>query len=387
MGDATVIERIAAWEAAGLIEGNVAARLRAAELARPDGASRHGPRANAASFFGPTVSIAEMFGYLGTGFVLAAWYVLVGRIAGEGGDHDLIWALGHGLGAIVFTLLGAGLLRGSDRARRAAGAAFIVAAGATGGALYSAGLAFTNLEPPLLTLVAAAGGLVVMAIFRWIHPGLLTHLGLIVGITQLAYATQGLVERALYPTDEFGAATGGGPEPIVKVVLTAGLWLLVALIVGLIGRREAAAGTIEADRRAALSRVWAGLVAVLGVTAAVITSSQYDPVTFETRRVLEPAIGDLAILLVAVILLERAFRREASAFVYPAGLGVIIALTDLNASYLAKATSTEIALLVEGVILLVVGFAIERLRRRVVGGSDAPDSPQVPISPETEPAA
>lgn len=386
MGDALVIERIAAWEAAGLIEPSVAARLRAAEMARADGAGRPGPMASAASFFGPTVTIAEMFGYLGTGFVLAAWYVLVGRIADTVAGRDLFWAFGHGLVAVAFTLLGAVLLRGSARARRAAGAAFIVAAGATGGSLYSAGEGLTNLEPQLLTVVAAAGGLVAMVAFRRIHPALLTHLGLIGGITQLAYTIQGWADWALYPVDESGAAAGDGPDPVVKVVLIAGLWLLVALIVGLIGRREAAAGTIQADRRAALSRVWAGFVAVLGVTAAVITS-YYDPVTFESRRVFEPVIGDLAILLVAGILLERAFRREASAFVFPAGVGVIIALTDLNASYLAKATSTEIGLLVEGVILLVVGFAIERLRRRVVGGPDAPDGRPVPISPKTEPAA
>jgi len=387
MGDSLVIERIATWEAAGLIEPNVAARLRAAEMARADGAGRHSPKASAANFFGPAVTIAELFGYLGTGFVLAAWYVLVGRIADDVGSRDLFWAFGHGLAAITFTLLGAVLLRGSARARRAAGAAFIVAAGATGGSLNSAGQALTNLEPQLLSVVAAAGGLVAMAAFRRIHPALLTHLGLIGGITQLAYATQGWAEQRFFPPgDEFGVPTVGGPDPIVKVVLVAGLWLLVALIVGLIGRREAAAGTIQADRRAAVSRVWAGFVAVLGVTAAVITS-YYDPVTFESRRVVEPVIADLAILLVAGILLERAFRREASAFVYPAGLGVIIALTDLNVSYLAKATSTEIGLLVEGVLLLVVGFAIERLRRRVVGGPDAQDGPPVRISPETEPAA
>jgi hypothetical protein len=385
MGDTQVIERIAAWEAAGLIGSDVAARLRAAEADVPADAGRHSPISNAAAFFGPAVTIAEMFGYLGTGFVLAAWYALIGRIAGDSGDHDTIWALGYGLAAVVFVLLGVGLLRGPARAQRAAGAALLVAAGTTGGALYSAGQVLTNIEPQLLTVAATAGALIAMALFRRIHPALLTQLGVIAGITQLAYAFQGWAEQVLFPPGaEFGTTAAGSPDLIVKVLLTAGLWLLVALLVGLLGRWEAAAGTAQADRRAALSRVWAGFVAVLGVTAAVIFAYQYDPVTYESRRVVEPFVGDLAILLVAGILLERAFRREASAFVYPAGLGVIIALTDLNASYLAKATSTEIGLLVEGVILLVAGFAIERLRRRVGG---RPNGSPLPISPGAAPAA
>jgi hypothetical protein len=130
-----------------------------------------------------------------------------------------------------------------------------------------------------------------------------------------------------------------------------------------------------------VSRAWAGFLAVIGVTAAVLTSF-YDPSAGETRRVLEPIVGDIAILAVSGVLLERAFRREASAYLYPAGLGVIVALTDLNASYLARATSTEVGLLVEGVILLVAGFAVDRLRRRVGGGRGGSG----PLSADTEPA-
>jgi hypothetical protein len=381
MGDAHVMERIAAWEEAGLIDAGMAARLRAAEADTPEDAGRRNPMAAAAALFGPPVTIAEMFGYLGTGFVLAAWYALVSRIAGTAGGGDVIWVLGHGLVAIAFTLLAAVLLRGSARTRRAAGAAFLVAAGATTAGLNAAGDALTNLEPQVLLVVGAAGGLAAAAVFRKVHPALLTQLGLLAGITTLAWTIQQWVERALYPLDQFGEGTGPGPDPIVRVVLMAGWWLLVAVAVGLIGRREAASGTIDADRRAAMSRAWAGFLAVVGVTGAVLIS-RYDPSTFESQRVLEPVVGDLLILVVGAILLERAFRREASAFVFPAALGAIIALSDLNASYLAKATSTEVALLVEGVILLVAGFGFERLRRRVAGGPD--DS--TPTSPESEPA-
>lgn len=375
MGDAEIIERIAAWQAAGLIDAAVAAQLRAAEADRPVDAGRHNPITAAAAFFGPAVTIAEMFGYIGTAFVLAAWYTLVGRIADGSADRDLIWAFGHGLVAVTFVLLGVGLLRGSARARRAAGAAFLVAVGATIGSLETAGAAVTNLGPDALRVGAAIGGLVAAVVFRRIHPALLTQLGLLGGITTLAWSIQQWVEHAMFPPVEVaGVTVPGGPDPILRVVLMAGWWLLVAVIVGLIGRREALSGTIDGDRRSAVSRAWAGFTAIVGVAGA-ITLMRYDPVTFENRRVLEPIIGDLVILLVSGILLERAFRREASAFVYPAGLGVIVALTDLNASYLAKATSTEVGLLVEGVILLVAGFGIERLRRRVGGGRGPMRSP------------
>ncbi|MBA2255179.1 MAG: hypothetical protein H0W07_08705, partial [Chloroflexi bacterium] len=84
-------------------------------------------------------------------------------------------------------------------------------------------------------------------------------------------------------------------------------------------------------------------------------------------------VGDTILILVSAVLLERAFRRSASAFVYPAALGVIIGLSDLNATYLAAATTSELALLVEGAILLAAGFAFDRLRRRV-GGTGEPEA-------------
>ena len=65
----------------------------------------------------------------------------------------------------------------------------------------------------------------------------------------------------------------------------------------------------------------------------------------------------------SAVLVERAFRRDATAYIYPAALGLIIALSDANVSYLSG--GTEVALLVEGLILLGVGLAADRLRRRI----------------------
>ena len=66
---------------------------------------------------------------------------------------------------------------------------------------------------------------------------------------------------------------------------------------------------------------------------------------------------------------RRAFRRGANTFVYAAALALIIALTDFNFSYLSD--STEVGLLIEGLILLGAGFAVSKLRQRI-GGDETP---------------
>ena len=131
----------------------------------------------------------------------------------------------------------------------------------------------------------------------------------------------------------------------------------------MIGLREADAADDDpaAGRRAALTRLWAGLVAVIGLATSV--TRQGPTSGFEFGRIIEPWIGDLAILVLAAVLVERAFRRDASTFVYAAALGLIIALTDFNFTYLSS--STELGLLIEGVILLGAGVAADRLRRRI----------------------
>ena len=80
-------------------------------------------------------------------------------------------------------------------------------------------------------------------------------------------------------------------------------------------------------------------------------------------RLLEPWIADLAIAVVAAVLLERAFRRDSTAFILPAAIGLILAMTDFNFSYLAQ--STYVGLLIEGEILLAVGYLGSRVRRRL----------------------
>ena len=158
-------------------------------------------------------------------------------------------------------------------------------------------------------------------------------------------------------------------------------WIAAAVVIGLIGLAEARSGNAAAGRRAALARFWAGMVVVIGVAVSVMRTS-YVPETGEPLRVIEPWIGELIVLVVSAVLVERAFRRGAGAFVIPAALGVVIALTDFNFSYVSKVGGTEIALLVEGLLLIAIAFAAERITRRV-SGRTPPETPSADPDPET----
>ena len=159
----------------------------------------------------------------------------------------------------------------------------------------------------------------------------------------------------------------------MAVVGSAAWWLSCAVLIGLIGLIEARAaerGDESAAHRAAISRLWAGIVAVVGLATAV-SRSDLVVATGEFERVVQPWVGQLSLVVLSLILLERAFRRDATAYVYAAALGLIVALTDFNVTYLSD--STEIGLAIEGAILLCVGLAADRLRRRI-GRSRAGDT-------------
>ena len=86
---------------------------------------------------------------------------------------------------------------------------------------------------------------------------------------------------------------------------------------------------------------------------------------------IEPWLADVIVLAVSAVLVERAFRRESAAYVVAAALGVVVALTDFNATYVAPTSGIEIALLVEGLLLIGIALGAERIRRRV---RDSPPS-------------
>lgn len=388
-------EHIAAWEAAGLIDHATAARLLEAgsgrttvgDLGGGDGegsaADRHeqlvpqaaGGRSQAGAMFGPSVAIPEVFGYLGTAFLLAGWSAWATRGGFE--TSSLVPGLASLLASGALIALGVVLRRGDARRSRAAGTAFLVAV-AYAGVGFTALVGTTTMSPEQAGMIGTGGALVVAVALRRMHPAVLTQIGLLAAITALAAAILVWTQSTFLPSptvsyDDYGNASvvAKGADPLVLVIASAVWWLCCAVIIGLIGLLEARAadrGDPAAARRAAVSRLWAGIVAVLGLASAV-TRSEYQADGSAYARVVEPWIGQLALLLLSLVLLERAFRRDATAYVYAAALGLILALSDFNLTYLSD--STEVALVIEGVILLGVGLGADRLRRRI--GRSEPD--------------
>jgi hypothetical protein len=387
----TVLERISAWQAAGLIDAATADRLRAAEPPdtpepAPPPARHSGVTAAAGSFFGPTPTIVEMFGYLGALFLIAAWSAFLVRIAGTSestGSNNTILAVGAGVSAAV--LLGIGIaLRDSDaRRRRAGGAAILVAtlSAITAGGFLGQSL---GLDPATSAVIAAATGFVVATLGRIVLPAVTTQAALLLALTGLGWAVlvwlQPQSREQNFGLDPFEPAS----DVVTMVIVPAIGWLLLAVGLGALGLAEAGTPGAPAQRRAGLTRFWAGLVAVVGVSVSVFTTGSLG--NGEYGRLLQPWIGELAVLVVSLVLIERAFRRESSAFILAAAIGLITALTDFNFTYLTS--STDVGLLVEGLILIGAGVAADRLRRRIDRSRAAPPDDALPFdaSPTEAPA-
>ena len=391
MSDASA--HIAAWEAAGLLDTETADRLRAskADAAEDDGPAAEPARparSTGAAMFGPAVTVAEFFGYLGGAFLVAAWSAFMGRTAGSNPDPEVVLGIMAVPAAVAFAWLGLLLRRRGERGSRAAGVAFLLTtsyvAGAAGAFAFAADIGW-----PVIGIVTAATALAVAAILRVVHPSVLTELGVLAWYTTLAATGLVWIQGRFFADTFAGTSGAAGPDPILLVVGSAVWWLGTAVVIGLVGLAEARAGDGTDDpaglRRAAVCRFWAGLVAVIGLATAVMQSGALP--TGEYGRIVEPWIGILAMLILSGILLERAFRRDATSFMYAAALGLIVALTDLNVSYLSA--GTEIALFLEGVILLAVGFAANALRRRVGRPDDGPPAGPVPslVVPGDSPTA
>ncbi len=382
MSDA--LAHIEAWRAAGLIDGDTADRLRAAEhavLELSDHAAidpqAQTPGAHVApGSFGPGVSIPEVFGYLGGSFLLSAWFALITRTASSAINSELVLGIGSGIAAVVTAVLGAVLRSGDARRRRAAGVAFVVSVSAAGGAAGSlAGSA--GLDWPVVAVIGSAAALALSIGLRSYHPAVLTQLGLLGALTSLAGALLSWFEQLIFPSREgFGfEAPPAGLDPLLLVIASAAWWLACAILIGLIGLRETRTTPVARDdaaaRRAGLSRLWAGFTAVIGLATAIGRSDFGADGSY--GRVLESWVGDLALMVLAVILIERAFRRDSASYIFAAALGLIVALSDFNFTYLSD--STESGLFIEGVILLGAGLAADRLRRRLDGRGQRPPMP------------
>jgi len=398
MVDLAILARIETWVADGLIDELTAARLRAAESARADAPiirTAPSPVAGATSFtavFGPGLAIVEMFGYLGAAFLLAAWHTFVLTGASDEGRaaRQVFDTL---MPAIVFTLLGLWLGRGSARLGRAAGVAFAVATFHIGAAVWLAIDAFAPRAERELVLIVACGATAMAAVaFRRQHPALLTQASLIAALWALAasivaYAQHAFLSPAVPTGDTYGQPLHDPAVMALAAIATAAAWILVAVGVGVIGLGEAHAARRARDeeaaaaarRRAAITRLGAGMIAVIGVSTGVWLQNGWNE--HGSIRAVPAFAGDGVLIVVSLALVWLAIRGR-SIYLYPAALGLVIALTDLNAQYVAPEAGAALALLLEGLILLGVGFAADRLRRRMAhAGHAEPSAPPLPPPP------
>jgi hypothetical protein len=249
-----------------------------------------------------------------------------------------------------------------------------------------------SVSGPAELVILAVVAVVVASVVRFVHAGLLTQFGLLASVTVFAGTLLAWLNDVVAPHNftKDGLPIGSVPEPLLVIFVTAAVWLLVALGLGILGLVESAAvrDSLSAPgapgRRAALTRAWAGTVAVAGLASAL--SQNVALASGDYGRVVPPWIMDVLLLALAALLVERAFRRESGAFLFAAGLGLITALTDFNFSYLSS--SSEIGLLIEGGLLLAVGFVADRLRRRLSSGDAPPPAAgQTNAPPDPAPGA
>jgi len=378
-----IAEHIATWESAGLIDAETAGRLRASLPAERATEAAPPPAHNGTAFgdvFGPSVHVAEAFTYLGVGFLASAWTAFVASAGADTDDGRGIWILGTAVSALVFALIAMFLRRGDDRWRRGAGVAALVST------LYTASASWFVADQvvqndTIVPVVASLASLAAAVAFRRALPSSTTQFAVLLAGTALAAALIRLLGEAIFgPSDlSYTGEPTAESSAIVKVLLEALWWIGVAVVFGVIGLRESrAVDDPAAQRRAGLSRLWASLVLVIGVAQAVTRSG--PRADLEYGRLIEPFVADLILIVISVVLIERAFRRGSGAFLVGGALALIAALTDFNASYLTD--TVQAALLVEGVILLAIGFGANRLRaeldrrRRLL-------SPDVGTSPGT----
>jgi len=390
MAEHRVLERIDAWQAAGLIDEATAERLRAAESTSapaPDARERN-PLQAAGALFGPPVTIVELFAYVGAGFLLAAWHVLATKPDFPEAPNVVDLSIRWLVPAVAFAVIGLIGRSGSPQMGRAAGVAFAIAT------IHVYGLFEGLLRPGYLdvTEIGVAGLTVLAALaFRRLHPSVLTQLTLLGALLLLATVAFRWLSGVVFGgTDTFDRPPS---EATAKAFLTMAWWLIWAVGFGLLARQEwrigddAPPSSNPAEdaraRRGRVTRLIAGLTAIFAVTAGAMVSGN-------DGRALPAWLGDVAILAVSGVLLAIAIRFGALAYLLPAALGLIIALTDLNTQYVVERTGIGVALVIEGLILIGTGFVADRLRRvmarRRLPPSEAPPTTEPPPPAEPPPS-
>jgi hypothetical protein len=284
--------------------------------------------------------------------------VFVASLAPDGGKRA--WIPGMIVATLVFAALFFVLARGDARWRRAAGVAAVVSTAFAAFAVQNVADVVVRSDPTLGMVLTALAAIVVAMFFRVVLASLLTQFAVLASVTTLVGAVANLVRDAIFGAPSFDSQTAVA-NPTLQVIFQGVWWAALAVGLGVMALHEAdGADDDAARRRASLTRLWAGLTLAIGISTAVTQTGLRSTTDFVYARFIEPWIGEVALLVVAIALVERAFRRDSGAYLVGGIVALVIALTDFNTSYLTD--SIQAALLVEGVILLGIGFGANRLR-------------------------
>ena len=170
----------------------------------------------AAAWFGPGVTIPEVFGYLGAGFLLAAWSAFVARLAGDGRENMI--GAGSIAAAVVLVALGdvardrrCASVEGGRRRRPSQPSPSRPVASSRSSRWATS----TVSSPPTL---ATGVGTALAAGLRVVHPGLLTQFGLLSALTSFAAALLAWLELLVRPDRLTFSESGlvipaAGPDP------------------------------------------------------------------------------------------------------------------------------------------------------------------------------
>ena len=167
----TAAEHIAGWEATGLLDPETADRLRAAEAADPESTPTPTGQTMSVAFrmFGPSVQVAEVFGYLGGGFIIAAWSAFMATTATSTEDPEITVGILGLLAAGVLTAMAIRLRLGDERSSRAAGVVLLVALGFVAGSAFSL-LNGVLVDWPVVGVVVSALVVLVAVGYRLLIP-------------------------------------------------------------------------------------------------------------------------------------------------------------------------------------------------------------------------
>jgi hypothetical protein len=308
--------------------------------------------------------------------VLGAWYALVASTIPSGEGYSARFGVAGLIAGIMLGIAGTAMARRDTRFRRAAGVAFLAALPNLGVGVYLIADTLhpdTYPAPPTDALVASIVVLAAALVGRRVLPALTTQLGLAISVATAGLFAMGWLDAVLFPRggQEWDSRPLDETAALVRVVLSVTWWWAVAAVMAVL--LVILDPEPRTEGRTRLGRVAVGLTAVLGTTSAVVIRHDWSETSAQSGQpVLEPFVGAMIILAVSGLLLALAVKRASVGYLWPGGLGVFIALTWLNAEYLAVESGLWIALLVEAVVLFGVAFGVSKMGRRLQGGKEGP---------------